>query len=135
MCLVSYRPELSRCEGALSFETFRSLVDGNPRLRRVTLQGLGEPLLAPDLDRMVEHAAARGIAMGFNTNAMLLTERRAERLLRAGPAPRRVSRGRATRPPHAAIPRRPPVERGAGDARAAAAGRRRPAPAPPASVL
>ena len=51
MCLVSYRPELSRSEGALSFETFRSLVDGNPRLRRVTLQGLGEPLLAPDLDR------------------------------------------------------------------------------------
>lgn len=84
MCLVSYRPELGRSEGALSFETFRVLVDGNPGLRRITLQGLGEPLLADGLDRMIDYAASRRITVGFNTNGMLLTERRAERLVRAG---------------------------------------------------
>lgn len=84
MCLVSYRPTLGRREGAMGFDTFRGLVDGNPRLRRITLQGLGEPLLAPDLFRMVEYATRRGIDVGFNTNGMLLTPARAERLIRAG---------------------------------------------------
>lgn len=83
MCLVSHRPALGRTEGALSPETFRRLVDGNPRLRRITLQGLGEPLLADGLDAMIAYAASRDITVGFNTNGMLLTERRAERLVRA----------------------------------------------------
>ncbi len=84
MCLVSYRPEIGRREGALDVEIFRALIEENPQLKRVTLQGLGEPLLAPDLVTMVELASARGIEMGFNTNGMLLTERRAEQLVRAG---------------------------------------------------
>ncbi len=84
MCLVRYRPPVNRTDGALSFETFRALVDGVAGLERVTLQGLGEPLLAPDLVRMIEYAAARGIRVGFNTNATLLTRARAEALVRAG---------------------------------------------------
>ena len=84
MCLVSYRPALGKKEGSLDFETFKRLVDENDRLREVTLQGLGEPLLAPDLLAMVEYAAARGIRIGFNTNGMLLNRERAERLVRAG---------------------------------------------------
>lgn len=84
MCLVSYRPEIGRREGALDLDLFRALVEENPQLERVTLQGLGEPLLAPDLVPMVELASARGIEMGFNTNGMLLTGRRAEQLVTAG---------------------------------------------------
>jgi radical SAM protein with 4Fe4S-binding SPASM domain len=84
MCLVSYRPDIPRREGSLDFSFFKELVDGNLALRKVTLQGLGEPLLAPDLFRMVEYAAERGIEMGFNTNGMLLTPARSERLVRAG---------------------------------------------------
>lgn len=84
MCLVSYRPELGRREGALDFDVFRRLVEENTQLERITLQGLGEPLLAPDLVPMVELAARRGIDMGFNTNGMLLTPRRSEELIRAG---------------------------------------------------
>ena len=84
MCLVSYRPSLGKKEGSLTIETFRRLVDENDRLEEVTLQGLGEPLLAPDFPLMVEHAARRGVRMGFNTNGMLLNRARAEPLVRAG---------------------------------------------------
>jgi radical SAM protein with 4Fe4S-binding SPASM domain len=125
MCLVSYRPELSRSEGALSFETFRELVDNAPGLRRITLQGLGEPLLAPDLDRMIEHAAGRGIEMGFNTNAMLLTPRRADRLVRAGLAWLHVSLDGARAGTYESIRGRASFARVAENVRAAVAVKRR----------
>jgi radical SAM protein with 4Fe4S-binding SPASM domain len=84
MCLVRYRPKLGRREGAMCFHTFKALVDELPHVEKVTLQGLGEPLLAPDLFRMIEYASARGIRMGFNSNGTLLTRERAERLVDAG---------------------------------------------------
>ena len=84
MCLVRYRPPLDREEGSLSFARFREIVDALPELDRLTLQGLGEPLLAPDLLRMVAYAAGRGVRVGFNTNATLLTRATAERLVDAG---------------------------------------------------
>jgi radical SAM protein with 4Fe4S-binding SPASM domain len=84
MCLVRYRPALDRTEGSLSFECFREIVDALPELDTLTLQGLGEPLLAPDLFRMIAYAGARGVRIGFNTNATLLTRRTAEQLVEAG---------------------------------------------------
>ena len=84
MCLVRYRPPLDRVQGSLSFECFRRIVDALPGLDTLTLQGLGEPLMAPDLFRMIAHASARGVRAGFNTNATLLTRRTAERLVEAG---------------------------------------------------
>lgn len=84
MCLVRYRPVLNRREGSMPFATFRAVVDELPQLEAVTLQGLGEPLLAPDLFEMIDYAVARGIRIGFNTNATLLTRERGERLIRAG---------------------------------------------------
>ncbi|MBV8949753.1 MAG: radical SAM protein [Actinobacteria bacterium] len=84
MCLVRYRPPVNRVAGSMSFETFRTVVDDLPELERVTLQGLGEPLLNPDLVAMVRYASARGIRVGFNTNGLLLTPERAEDLVAAG---------------------------------------------------
>ena len=84
MCLVRYAPAISKKAGALSYEQFLELVDGMPELRRLTLQGLGEPLLSPHLLEMVEHTAARGIEVGFNTNGTLLTRPIAERLVEIG---------------------------------------------------
>lgn len=46
--------------GMLSFDTFKRIVDGNRNLRYVKLQGLGEPLLNPDLALMAMHAKGRG---------------------------------------------------------------------------
>ncbi len=103
MCLVRYRPPIDRAAGAMPFETFRRLVDALPGLRALVLQGLGEPLLAPDLERMVAYAAARGITTGFNTNATLLTPARAEPLVRAGLAWLCVSLDGATAATYEAI--------------------------------
>ena len=85
MCLVRYRDPLDRHEASLDFERFRALVDALPGLERVTLQGLGEPLMAPDLFAMLAYGRARGIRMGFNTNGTLLTQATAEALLVAAP--------------------------------------------------
>jgi MoaA/NifB/PqqE/SkfB family radical SAM enzyme len=84
MCLVRYRPKLGKRAGAMCFHTFKKIVDDLPALEKVTLQGLGEPLLAPDLFRMIEYASGRGVRMGFNTNGTLLTPERSERLIRGG---------------------------------------------------
>src|SRR5215212_6540207 len=84
MCLVRYAPAVGRKEGALAYEEFLALLDGLPELRKLTLQGLGEPLLSPHLLDMVGHAAARRIEVGFNTNGTLLTRPIADRLVAAG---------------------------------------------------
>jgi len=83
MCLVRYVPAIGK-EAALSFEQFLELVDGLPRLHKLTLHGLGEPLLSPHLLPMVEYASGRGIEVGFNTNGTLLTRPVAERLVEIG---------------------------------------------------
>src|SRR5689334_3047704 len=84
MCLVRYAPGIGRREGALSYEDFLALVDSVPDLRRLTLQGLGEPLLSPHLLDMIRYAAARGVHVGFNTNGVLLTRPIARALVEAG---------------------------------------------------
>jgi radical SAM protein with 4Fe4S-binding SPASM domain len=103
MCLVRYRRPLGRAEASLPLERFAALLDDLPDLERVTLQGLGEPLLAPDLLAMVELARSRGVEVGFNTNGTLLTRERSRRLIRAGLSWLHVSVDGATRGTYLAI--------------------------------
>jgi radical SAM protein with 4Fe4S-binding SPASM domain len=103
MCLVSYRPRIGRATGAFSMDLFRRLLDETPSLERLTLQGLGEPLLQPHLMEMVELATARGIEVGFNSNAMLLTRARADRLVALGLSWLHVSLDGATAATHEGI--------------------------------
>jgi radical SAM protein with 4Fe4S-binding SPASM domain len=84
MCLVRYRPPVNKLTGAMPMALFERIVDGLPGLRRLTLQGLGEPLLSPYLLDQVRAAKARGVTVGFNSNATLLTRRRADELVAAG---------------------------------------------------
>jgi MoaA/NifB/PqqE/SkfB family radical SAM enzyme len=44
----------------------------------------GEPMLHPDLDRIMRHVIARGMTTGMTTNAFLLTEERLRQLIDAG---------------------------------------------------
>ncbi|WP_433363274.1 SPASM domain-containing protein [Actinoplanes sp. CA-142083] len=83
MCLVRYRPPVNKLAGAMRPELFRRLVDELP-LRQLTLQGLGEPLLSPYLPEMIDIAVARGVRVGFNSNATLLNRRRAGDLVASG---------------------------------------------------
>jgi radical SAM protein with 4Fe4S-binding SPASM domain len=84
MCLVRYRPKLDREAAAFPLDRYLALLDALPSLEQVTRQGLGEPLLHPDLVAMVAAARARGIRVGFNTNGTLLTTAKAEALVDAG---------------------------------------------------
>src|SRR3954453_10757152 len=96
MCLVRYAPAVGRREGALAYEDFLALVDSLPGLRRLTLQGLGEPLLSPHLLDMIRYAAARGVHVGFNTHGVLLTRAVSRAPVAAGPSPVHVPLDGAT---------------------------------------
>jgi radical SAM protein with 4Fe4S-binding SPASM domain len=84
MCLVRYRPPLDRTNHSLRLADVARLVDEVPGLERLTLQGLGEPLLVPDIVDMVRYASSRQIAVGFNTNGTLLTRAKGCALIDAG---------------------------------------------------
>jgi radical SAM protein with 4Fe4S-binding SPASM domain len=86
MCLVRYRPPKARSSASMKLGEFVALLDALPGLRRLTLQGLGEPMLAPGLFEMIDAARARGIEVGFNTNATLLSRDDCRRLVDAGVA-------------------------------------------------
>jgi radical SAM protein with 4Fe4S-binding SPASM domain len=77
----------------LAPDEFRALVDQVPRLRRVVLHGVGEPLLNRDLPDMIAHLKARSEKphVLFNSNAILLTDEWQRALLDSGLDEFRVS--------------------------------------------
>ncbi|GFK95326.1 Putative mycofactocin radical SAM maturase MftC [Fundidesulfovibrio magnetotacticus] len=74
-------------EGDMSPETFEALVPAFPHLEALVLNGVGEPLLHPLLERFVRRAKAlmpAGSWVGFQTNGHLLDAERALALAGAG---------------------------------------------------
>ncbi len=71
----------------MNMEVFRSLEPAFPHLEGLILNGIGEPLLTPNLVKMITLARAsmpKDANISFQTNGMLLTQKRAEELVRAG---------------------------------------------------
>jgi MoaA/NifB/PqqE/SkfB family radical SAM enzyme len=75
----------------MSFELFRTIVDQYPKIARVVLHGIGEPLMVPNLPRMIRYLKDRGTYVLFNTNGTLLNERRGRDLIESGLDELRVS--------------------------------------------
>ena len=75
----------------MSWDLFRSIVDQYPTISRVVLHGVGEPLMVPNLPRMIKYLKARGTYVLFNTNGTLLNERRGRDLIASGLDELRVS--------------------------------------------
>lgn len=75
----------------LSWARFRQIVDQLPVIERAVLHGIGEPLLNPDLPRFVAHLKERGAHVLFNSNGVLLDQRRGDALVAAGLDELRVS--------------------------------------------
>jgi MoaA/NifB/PqqE/SkfB family radical SAM enzyme len=75
----------------LSWENFIRIVEQFPELERAVMHGIGEPLLNKNLPRMIEYLKARNVTVLFNTNATLLDEEWARKLIHAGLDELRVS--------------------------------------------
>ncbi|MHA2336501.1 MAG: radical SAM protein [Candidatus Hodarchaeales archaeon] len=79
-CLMCGRRFLSRKNGNMSLEVFRKIIGQFPFLRWITLQGVGEPLLNPDLFDMIEFAKAKKIRVRFSSNGTLLTNEKIQKI-------------------------------------------------------
>ena len=75
----------------LGWNNFRRIVDQLPCLDRVVLHGIGEPLLNKELPRFISYLKERGANVLFNTNAILLDQKRGDALAEAGLDEIRVS--------------------------------------------
>ncbi len=82
----------------LSLAEVIQITDQLPRLERVVLHGLGEPLLNPELPAIIAHLRRRGAYVLFNSNATALSERLGRALIAADLNELRVSLDGAT--PH-----------------------------------
>jgi putative metalloenzyme radical SAM/SPASM domain maturase len=74
-------------EGDLSPETFAGLEPAFPQLESLVLNGIGEPLLHPRLEQFIRRARKLMPSeswIGFQSNGVLMTDRRARSLVDAG---------------------------------------------------
>ncbi|MCW7472039.1 radical SAM protein [Leptospira levettii] len=66
----------------MSFEFFKEIVDEiNGEIEFVTLASRGEPLMAPDISKILEYSNGKFLNLKLNTNASLLTESKIHSLL------------------------------------------------------
>jgi radical SAM protein with 4Fe4S-binding SPASM domain len=84
MCFQSFSPPP---RGFMTMDLYKKIVDegANKGLCSIKFNYRGEPLLHPNIVEMVKYAKDKGIIeVMFNTNATLLTEDMAKRLIAAG---------------------------------------------------
>jgi MoaA/NifB/PqqE/SkfB family radical SAM enzyme len=74
--------------GDIDFETSKRIIDEGEKcggLPTININGLGEPLLRKDIPELVSYAKAHGVQdVMFHTNATIMTEDLATRLIEAG---------------------------------------------------
>lgn len=86
MCPIQYRQD-GPPYGPLAFMEFNlytRLVDENPNLEKLHLQGLGEPMMHPRFFDMVVYAKKKGIYVTTNSNFTLLNPKRAGLIVTCG---------------------------------------------------
>jgi len=75
----------------MSWDLFTRIVDQFPRIERVVLHGVGEPMMVRELPRMIRYLKERGTYVLFNTNGTLLNNRKGAELVDSGLDELRVS--------------------------------------------
>ncbi len=83
-CKMCYLTISQRPKKDLSLKNFSKILDHFPYLQDLQLQGTGEPLLNPDIFRMIEYAKSKRIRTGLFTNATLISPDMAERITDSG---------------------------------------------------
>jgi radical SAM protein with 4Fe4S-binding SPASM domain len=95
----------------MSWELFTRIVDQAGSVKRAVLHGVGEPMLVPELPRMIRYLKDRGIYVLFNTNGTLLREKRFRDLIDSGLDELRVSLDAADAKTYALVRGRPFFDR------------------------
>ena len=98
MCPVTFRddrPATGR-PAFMRVDHFTAVLEQFPHLKELHLQGMGEPMMHPQLFEMVAYAVRRGITVTTNSNLTLLSERRAEQCITSGLSVLHVSLDGAT---------------------------------------
>ncbi len=75
----------------VTFDELVRITDQLPELERIALHGIGEPLLNDALPAMIRHLKDRRVFVLFNSNGILLDERRQNELMDAGLDELRIS--------------------------------------------
>jgi pyruvate-formate lyase-activating enzyme len=78
--------KLGRPHGVMNLEKYKKSIDEVVELgcKQVVLTGFGEPLVDKTLERKVEYAHNKGLRTYIISNASLITQERATRLIKAG---------------------------------------------------
>jgi radical SAM protein with 4Fe4S-binding SPASM domain len=87
----------------LTLAEVQGIVEQFPVLERVVLHGIGEPLLNREIFAIVAYLKARGATVLFNSDAISLTQKRADQLIDSRLDEYRVSMDAATRQTYAQI--------------------------------
>lgn len=72
MCARAKEGVKSKKKPSLTFDEFRQFMDNNPQFTEVKVQGVGEPLLNPDLFEMIRYAIDRDTWVRTTVNGSLL---------------------------------------------------------------
>lgn len=86
-CVMCSRNFMTEKIGYMDWGLFKKVVDEGAKhaLPSIKLNFRGEPLLHPKLPKMVKYAKEKGILeVQFNTNGLLLTEKKSEEFIKAG---------------------------------------------------
>ncbi|MCX6709512.1 MAG: radical SAM protein [Candidatus Woesearchaeota archaeon] len=85
-CIMCGSNYMKRKRGFISFGFYKKIIDDvSGKVKSVSLYSTGEPLLHKKLPEMIRYAKSRGIReVAISTNAMLLTEEIARKLISAG---------------------------------------------------
>lgn len=80
----------------LSLDEIKHIVGQVPELNRAALHGIGEPLLNTELADIIRYLKGKDVYVFFNSNGLLLNQKRADELLESGLDELRVSLDAAT---------------------------------------
>lgn len=80
-CQMCANPLGTRSKRHMAFNEFKRILDNFPFVRKISLVGLGEPLLNPDLFSMISYAKSKGINIGFATNGTLLNDENCRKII------------------------------------------------------
>ena len=74
----------AKAPALLSVEAFRALLDQQPGLKWLELQGAGEPLAHPRLFELAAHAVSRGIEVTTRTSLLTISDARIAQCIASG---------------------------------------------------